>query len=142
MKKRTKIVLVIIVGVLSLLVIGAFVNIGEQVFLASMDISSKESSAEGRNQYLKSINFDIDTFYSEYDIEEIVLDSSYHDHTITAEYIILDETKDRDTVVLVHGMGEDRKGTYPYAKIFLDKGFNVLMYDQRSSGGNNAMYST
>lgn len=46
------------------------------------------------------------------------------------------------TIILVHGLGGSRYSNYPFAEMFLQKGYNVLTYDQRSSNENTAQYTT
>lgn len=48
-----------------------------------------------------------------------------------------------DTVILVHGLGGSRWTMLKYVDMYLDKGFNVLIYDGRAhgeSGGSNITY--
>lgn len=48
-----------------------------------------------------------------------------------------------NTVVVVHGIGQDKWVSMKYADIFLDRGFNVLVYDSRNhgeSGGEHPSY--
>ena len=64
---------------------------------------------------------------------------------IPADYIYaLGEEGDKNnpTVILVHGLGGNRYTNYPLAEMFLQKGYNVLTYDQRSSNENTAQYTT
>lgn len=142
MKKRSKIILGIIVVIVLVLGYGTVRTIGEEVFISSVDLTSKTKSVSGRGKYFNNINFSLEDFEKTYYIEEVVIDSTYHGHTISADLISLDGDKNCDTMILVHGMGEDRKGTYPIAEIFLEAGYNVFCYDQRSAGDNTAMYST
>jgi alpha-beta hydrolase superfamily lysophospholipase len=142
MKKRAKIFISIIVVVLGVLIFGTVHTIGEEVFISSVDLTNKTKSVTGRGQYFNRINFSLDTFEEAYQIEEVMIESTYHDHNITADYITIEDDKNHDTMILVHGMGEDRKGTYPIAEIFLEAGYNVFCYDQRNAGDNTAVYST
>ncbi len=51
------------------------------------------------------------------------------------------ETK--DTVILVHGLTRTRRSMLSTAKLYLEKGFNVLLYDSRNngqSGGKDTTY--
>jgi hypothetical protein len=86
------------------------------------------------------------------------LKSTYDGHDIPADYIYCDkaddntvsdqgesdysERKNRDTVIMVHGLGGNRKTIYPVAQVFLERGYNVVAYDQRSSGENKAENTT
>lgn len=44
------------------------------------------------------------------------------------------ELKDKDTVLLIHGLGGDYVSIYPQAEMYLEMGYNVLAIDQRASG--------
>lgn len=49
----------------------------------------------------------------------------------------------KKAVILVHGVTNSHVGTIKYSKLFLKRGFHVLMYDQRrhgNSGGSNTTY--
>lgn len=89
-------------------------------------------------------HFDIDSFKEEYRIEEITITSSLDGHEIPSSYIYAkgNSSKECSTVIMVHGLLGNRLSNYPMSKLFLDKGFNVITYDQRSSGGNKAPYTT
>ncbi|WP_353097176.1 alpha/beta hydrolase [Tissierella praeacuta] len=43
---------------------------------------------------------------------------------------------------MVHELGRSRWTNYPIATMFLENGYNVVSYDQRSSGENMAEYTT
>lgn len=50
------------------------------------------------------------------------------------------ETK--DTVLLVHGLALTRRTMLSTAKLYLDKGFNVLLYDSRNNGESEGEVTT
>ena len=83
----------------------------------------------------------IEKYKEKYTVETIKLKSSYDEHTIPADYIINGD-KNRDTVVMVHGAGQNRRGNNEQVDLFLSLGYNVLQYDQRSSGENTAPLTT
>ncbi len=116
--------------------------------LAVFDGSTQMTNPEGTS--LASIeswleanwDFDVNEFRSSYTIENVKIKSTSGDHEIPADYIIADGDKNNDTVILVHGLGGNRIAVYPQARMFLENGYNVLAYDQRSSGENLAEYNT
>ena len=105
----------------------------------------------------KTYHMDYEQFLEEYEVERVSVTSTYEGHEIPADYIYAKDLKksigdegavnlesimDHDTVIMVHGLGGDRKTVFPVAQVFLDHGYNVLAYDQRSSGENMAKYTT
>lgn len=46
------------------------------------------------------------------------------------------------TVICLHGVGDCKIGGVPYAKLFFEKGFNVLLYDSRRHGLSEGQYCT
>ena len=65
-----------------------------------------------------------------------VIGITFDEHIIPADYITIDGDKNTDTIVMVHGLGGSRWTNYPIAAMFLENGYNVISYDQRSSGEN------
>ncbi|MGL4345193.1 MAG: alpha/beta hydrolase [Cellulosilyticaceae bacterium] len=59
-------------------------------------------------------------------------------HKIPVSYIRPTHDANNKTVVLVHWHESNHKTMYPMAEIFLDKGWNVVLYDQRAHGQNTA----
>jgi pimeloyl-ACP methyl ester carboxylesterase len=45
-------------------------------------------------------------------------------------------------VIISHGYTDNRFGTLKYAKMYLDLGFNVIIYDQRGHGENEPTFCT
>lgn len=74
--------------------------------------------------------------------KEQVYTASKHDYKLYGTYIEnLKSTK--NTIILVHGLGGSRWSVMKYTDMYLDKGFNVLIYDGRDhgySGGDNVTY--
>lgn len=92
----------------------------------------------------KDKEFDVDAFKAQYQTEEIVIESSLDGHKIPATYIYAPGNSDKtgNTIIMVHGLLGNRISNYPVAQMFLSQGYNVITYDQRSSGGNHALYTT
>ena len=144
MKKRTKILLVIFIVVL-LLFLGMSYFIGTQVFMGSTQLVTCEDTSKVEDSFWERYNMDYDVFCSTYTIEKIEITSTFDGHMIPADYIYTlgeEGNKDNPTVILVHGLGGNRYTNYPLAEMFLQKGYNVLTYDQRSSNENTAQYTT
>lgn len=143
-KKKLKIILVMIVVVLLIAFAGISYFIGMQVFENSTQLVTNEETTGAKDSFWEKFQMDYDKFIEKYRAEKITVESSYDGHIIPGDYIYAQnvEGKDHDTVILVHGLGGNRYSNYPLAEYFLEKGYNVLTYDQRSSGENTAKYTT
>lgn len=143
-KKKLKIILVMIVVVLLIAFVGISYFIGMQVFENSTQLVTNEETTGVKDSFWEKFQMDYDKFIEKYRVEKIRVESSFDGHIIPGDYIYAQnvEGKDHDTVILVHGLGGNRYSNYPLAEYFLEKGYNVLTYDQRSSGENTAKYTT
>lgn len=145
MKKRMKYILA--GGIIFLLVsflLTSYIT-GSQVFKGSTQLSTNEETKGVTENFWKEYDMDYDAFCKKYRIETIGITSSLDGHNIPADYIYADklsEDKNHKTVILVHGLGGNRYTTYPIGEFFLEQGYNVLAYDQRSSNENTAEYTT
>ena len=130
--------IIIVVGI-----IGTCYYTGISVFNGSMQLVDNESTGiEKAKAFFKKIDFDLAEFQSKYKIDAVQIESSLYGHTIPADYITVNGDKNADTVIIVHGLGGSRWTNYPIADMFLENGYNVISYDQRSSGENTAQYTT
>lgn len=84
----------------------------------------------------------LDKYRTDYDVYDLDLESSLDGHIIPGEYITAKNDKNRDTVILVHGQNCTRLTNMGAGECFLNAGYNVYTYDQRSSGENMADYTT
>lgn len=64
--------------------------------------------------------------------------SSALGHTIPVTYICPNGIFENKTIILVHWHEANQKAMYPIAEEFLKRGWNVVLYDQRSHGKNSA----
>jgi len=143
-KKLTKILTsifcIILVGFL-----GMSYYIGTQVFKGSTQLVTCEDTSQVKETFWTKYGIDYQTFCNTYQIEKIELTSTFDGHMIPADYIYAlgnENDKNNPTVIMVHGLGGNRYANYPIAEMFLEKGYNVLTYDQRSSNENTARYTT
>lgn len=145
MKKKIIIILSAILAGAILFFAGVSYFIGLQVFNGSTQLVTNESTADVPENFWEDYNMNYEEFCDKYRIEKVEIISSFDGHVIPADYIYAqqsEENKNNKTVVLVHGLGGNRYTTYPYAEMFLERGYNVLAYDQRSSNENTAKYTT
>ena len=132
-------------AVLSVLVIVVSGFIGLQIFLGSTQLVTNEETKGISEPFAEKYQINYEKFFDTYKVEELEIQSSFDNHMIPADYIYTKESehnKDFPTVILVHGMGDNRYSTYPWAQFFLENGYNVIAYDQRSSNANTAEYTT
>ncbi|AEY65556.1 alpha/beta hydrolase [Clostridium sp. BNL1100] len=64
--------------------------------------------------------------------------TSVFGHTIPVTYICANEKYENKTIILVHWHESNHEAMYPIAEVFLEKGWNVVLYDQRAHGQNTA----
>lgn len=104
-------------------------------------VSNDAAYFENSMAYFEERGFDYSGLLETYNVEKVELTSSYDGHTIPAE-LIYANSKNNDTVILIHGLGGNRIEILPFASIFLEHGYNILSYDQRGAGENYAPYTT
>ncbi|MGL4736936.1 MAG: alpha/beta hydrolase [Cellulosilyticaceae bacterium] len=148
MKRQYKKVIIrgsLIIGILILVAcVGVSIFTANAMIEGAYKQNTREQTKQNAVEFVEQQGFSIEAFeqmYGQYK-EQITLPSSWADHEITADYITCDGEKDRDTIILVHGLGGDRYMMYPLAQMFLEQGYNVLTYDQRNAGDNTAEYTT
>ena len=138
-KKTKKTICVVLIIVLILLAGGSYF-IGDQLVEASTQLVTNEQTMEMYEQSWKLEGFDYDTFKEKYEIKTVTLTSSFDEHTLPFD--VVTKEGNENIVVMSHGMLGNRLTNYPTAEIFLENGYNVITYDQRSSGENYAERST
>lgn len=144
MKKGLKIFLIVftsVILVLLLLVIGGSYYIGTQVFEGSTQLSTCEETREVKDSFWEKMKMNPYELKQEYVYEQISINSTFDGHTIPGEYINAGENHDK-VVLMIHGLGGNRYTNYPVAKYFLEKGYDVITFDQRSSNENTAKRTT
>lgn len=146
MKRIMRIVrFVLIIALLFVItaVSAAGIFIGLSVADGMTHLTTNEETPLRREEQMKSWLSDPQDFLNTYRVEQISILSSLDQHTIPADYISpAGADKNQDTVILVHGLGGTRMSVYGVAEMFLEMGYSVLAYDQRSSGENTAEYNT
>ena len=135
-RKRLPIILLAVL----LLLLGGSWFIGHQIVAASTQLVTNEQTMELYQGSWDLEGFDFQHFSQTYDIQPLELTSSLDGHGLPVDLITAEGN--RDLVVMAHGMLGNRLTNYPTAELFLELGCNVLSYDQRSSGGNEAQGST
>lgn len=132
--KINKKVKVFIISLIAIIFIFCVVGI----LLAYIPSKMSEKHTEDIVQlYFEDTEFDISTFKEKWQTQtfEIVSDLG---HEIPVYYITPNASYDNKTVVLVHWHESNHEAMYPITELFLDKGCNVVLYDQRAHGKNTA----
>lgn len=126
------------------LVVGGLVFLvvlGLNVFQGITGLSTNQASALDRPNKMMALGLNAQDFTQTYSLQQVSIPSSQGDHEIPAD-VLTPPGATVGTVVMAHGLGGNRLDTYPTAQFFLDMGYRVLAYDQRSSGENTAPYNT
>lgn len=91
------------------------------------------------NLYLNDAGYDMEAFNKKWEgeIQSFNLESDLG-HIIPVYYIAQNDNYDNRTVILVHWHESNHVAMYPIAEQFLNKGWNVVLYDQRAHGKNTA----
>lgn len=145
MKKKIRVILTVIIVVIMVLFLGLSGFMGSQVFLASTQLVTNDETRGIPVGLLTKYGIDYESFSNTYQLEALAINSSYDEHIIPADYLFALESqnsKNHQTVILVHGLGDNRYSNYPLAEFFLKNGYNVITYDQRSTNENTAKYTT
>ncbi|GEM_PF-192550 len=144
MKKVLRIILISVVITIVVTFVITTIQTARGVFAGTMYMSEPVDHDEIPYEYYEPYGFDYDAFVKKHQVETFTLTSTYDGHDIPVDYIYAEGASDKDqnTVILAHGLGSNRKMVYPVAEVFLDNGYNVLAFDQRSQGENQAKYTT
>lgn len=133
----------VLVGLVLFLAFSAF--IGWQVVDGSTHLVTNEETLGPPPGFLEQHGLDYNVFREAHGVETLEIPSTAGEHMVPADYLYAESSqgrKDHPTVILVHGLGGNRYTNYPMAEYFMELGYNVLTYDQRSSGENLAPTST
>lgn len=141
-KKLLKIVLMTVSAMLVVAILGISWFMGSSVADGSTRLTTNEKTALNREEQMERWLDDVEAFEKKYTIEQIEIPSTFEEHTIPADYITQNGDKNNDTAIIVHGLGGNRLSIIVIAEMFLEMGYNVIAYDQRSSGENFAEYNT
>lgn len=130
---------IVLISILIFLIVIILLSTTTRYYLSQL-ITRKVKSTEWlfNHQYNKGL---IDRgYYEGLTKEEIVL-TSKDGLKLKGVFIEGDRYLNR-TMIFVHGITAGIPTSIKYAKLFLDKGWNVLMYDNRRHGESEGKYST
>lgn len=144
MSKKKRVILIVIISIVLLMaitVVGFSYFLGTQIVASSTQLVTNETTKDVPENFWKDYGVDYDEFCQTYTVEKINLTSSFDGHTVPADFIYSGE-KSSDIVVMAHGLGGNRYTNYPIAELFLENGYSVITYDQRSTNENTAEKTT
>lgn len=136
MKKIIRNIFLFILGFVIVGLTGVSYFTGKAVFDGYTNAVSREETIKNSMEYKN----DYEDLRNNYDFQRLMIDNPKADHKIPAIYAKKEGNK--DVAVLVHGMGGTKETVSPIMKIFLDMGYDVIAYDQRNAGENEAPYNT
>ncbi|MDO5558209.1 MAG: DUF1749 domain-containing protein [Oscillospiraceae bacterium] len=139
--KKKKVRLIIICIVAALVAASLITGICTGNYAASEAMTMNcDTTSKNSKQFLEKIGFSEDDFISKWSSSsERITYHSKKGNDLPINYICTQKNKyNNPTMILIHSLGFDYSVMYPLADSFLDKGYNVVMYDQRAHGNNNA----
>ena len=133
MKKNTIVkVIKITLGVVAALIVVGSIGMAKLV-TDGVFYQNKNNDTQGNSvKQLAKYGFDLDGFNATYKGEEISA-TAEDGNVVPATYFDMDSDK---CVVLVHGAGGDRVATYPLAQQYIERGYDVIAFDDRGHGLN------
>ena len=123
--------------------LAGYLNIGKTVYRDTSRLATPEESRTRTKDYLKEAKLSVDVIAQKHGakIERYNLES-YEGKAIPVLAFIVGDGYDRNTAVLIHGLTGTKETTVSVADKFLALGYNVLAYDQRSTGDSTANTTT
>ena len=134
MKNREKVMLIALI-ILAVLVVLA---IAAGFFFASSSMSIRRQTLDEARKWQED-HYDL-SWYDPLEKTEYQV-TSYDGYVLNAELIRNPIPADK-YVLLSHGYTDNRFGSLKYTKMYLDLGFNVIVYDLRGHGENEPTFCT
>lgn len=135
MNKVLRVVIIVLIVVL-LAFTGFSFYIGGQVFGGFSNAVSREETVKNSKGFIERIG----ELKNKYEVKELQIEDPEDSSRIPALYI--KKAGNKNVVCMVHGMGGTKETLAPLMEGFLQKGFDVIAYDQRNSGENQKEYNT
>ncbi len=126
--KVVKITLGVVVALTVIGTVGMAKLVTDGVFYQNKNNDTQENSVK----QLATYGFDLDGFNTSYKGEEISV-TAEDGNVVPGTCFDMDSDK---CVVLVHGAGGDRVSTYPLAQQYIERGYDVIAFDDRGHGLN------
>lgn len=134
MMKRKKIMFIVAVILAALLVL----TIAVGFFFATSSMSIRRQTLEKARKWQED-HYDL-SWYDPLEKTDYQV-TSYDGYILNVE--LIRNTVPSDKFILIsHGYSDNRFGSLKYTKMYLDLGFNVIVYDLRGHGENEATFCT
>ncbi len=143
MKKKNKAALIAVIVCLITAIPVSLVVVGNNAASSIIGIDPKQTE-DNSGRFLDEVNFNEDEFISRWrpSSEKITYISS-NGNSVYFEYICCNKFEyGKTTIILIPPYGFDYTVMSPIADALLNKGYNVIMYDQRGHGRNSAQSFT
>ncbi len=122
----------IILGVVAVLIVTGTVGMAKLV-TDGVFYQNKNNDTQGNSvKQLAKYGFDLDGFIAGTQGKEISV-TAEDGNVVPGTFFDVESDK---CVVLVHGAGGDRVSTYPLAQQYIERGYNVVAFDDRGHGLN------
>lgn len=135
MNKVLRAVIIVLIVVL-LAFTGFSFYIGGQVFGGFSNAVSREETVKNSKGFIERI----DELKNKYEVKKLQIEDPEDASPIPALYI--KKVGNKNVVCMIHGMGGTKETLAPLLEGFLQRGFDVIAYDQRNSGENQKEYNT
>ena len=120
-----------------LMLLGGF-SVAASSTLAGLTMTGNRQTIEEAMKW-QSEHYDI-SFYEKTEKSEYTI-PGYKDYILHAELLKSPTPSDR-YMIISHGYTDNRRGSLKYAKMYLDMGFNCIIYDLRGHGENEKTFTT
>lgn len=134
-KKILKITMTVLVGLVLLGGIGGAIITGKMVCDGILRQNDGNDTKQNSINQLKKWGFDREAFHETYKGTDFEI-QSVDGNIVPGTYYRTTENSD-NWVILIHGAGGDRECLIPLVGDYVEKGYNVITYDQRGHGDNS-----
>lgn len=133
--KGKKVVIKIVLIMISILIIGV---IAFAIWLPSFIMTGKRQTLEEAFSW-QSERYDT-SFYKKLDKTEYII-KGFEDYELHVE-LLKNPVQTDKYIILSHGYTDNRMGSLKYISMYLDFGFNCIIYDLRGHGENEPTFTT
>lgn len=130
MKKVVSIILLVLV----VLLVAIALYLGFEIDKSLTNLVDQEATRKHEGEFLKLFSFDDKEFLNSYDHEEVSIKNEKGKYDFNIETFDLEDGK--DIFIFIHGLGGTNATMHPFGKVFLDRGFGTVFYDQMNSGNH------
>lgn len=127
-------VLKIILGIFLVLVLGLLGILTFEIEKNITNLTPQEETIKNERDFLDKYNINLKDFKNTYDYKEEIVDNNEEDYKFKTMSYNLE--KSDELFIFIHPLGGTGHIMDPICKIFLDKGYGCITYDQRNSGNH------